>query len=162
MATQRRNLVGLLLAGAAAACFPGREAARAQETPSGTSGGLVGAWRVAALRVTGNGVNLLTFTSDGTFFRSGDTHPVLSVGHGVWAPTGDRGDFDANYIAWRFDQSGAYIGSQQTRIRITVGSDPDQFAARTKTSTVALDGTVLDTREGQLQGQRIKLEPFDG
>ncbi len=85
---------------------------------------------------------------------------MLSVGHGVWAPTGD-GDFDANYIAWRFDENRAHIGSQQTRIRITVGTDPDQFTARTKTSTVALDGTVLNTREGQLQGQRIKLEPFD-
>ncbi len=161
MTTKRRNLLGLLLAGAAAAGFPGRQTARAQEPSSSTSAGLVGAWRVAALRVTGAGVNLLTFTSDGTFFRSGDTHPVLSVGHGVWAPTGDR-DFDANYIAWRFDENGAHIGSQQTRIRITVGPDPDQFTARTKTSTVALDGTVLDTREGQLQGQRIKLEPFDG
>ena len=160
MISKRRSLLGLLVAGTAAAFLPHREVVRAQETPSGTSGSLVGAWRIAALRVSGAGVNLLTFTSDGTFFRSGDTHPVLSVGHGVWAPVGDR-DFDANYIAWRFDESGAHIGSQQTRIRITVGPDPDQFTARTKTSTVALDGTVLDTREGQLQGQRIKLEPFD-
>jgi hypothetical protein len=160
MATKRRNLLGLLLAGAAAAGFPGRESARAQGAPSGTGGGLVRAWRIAALRIRGAGVNLLTFTSDGTFLRSGDTHPVLSVGHGVWAPVGD-GDCDANYIAWRFDESGAHIGSQQTRIRITVGPDADQFTARTKTSTVALDGTVLDTREGQLQGQRIKVEPFD-
>ena len=94
MATKRRNLLGLLLAGAAAACLPGRKSARAQGTPAGSGGSLVGAWRIAALRATGAGVNLLTFTSDGTFFRSGDTHPVLSVGHGVWAPVGGR-DFGA-------------------------------------------------------------------
>jgi hypothetical protein len=47
------------------------------------SGGLVGAWIVTASRPAGVGKNLLTFSSDGTFFRSGDTHPVLSGGHGA-------------------------------------------------------------------------------
>ncbi len=39
--------------------------------------GLVGAWIVTVSRPSGVGKNLLTFSSDGTFFRSGDTHPVL-------------------------------------------------------------------------------------
>jgi hypothetical protein len=34
-----------------------------------TSGGLVGAWIVTASRPAGVGKNLLTFSSDGTFFR---------------------------------------------------------------------------------------------
>src|SRR3989442_4816959 len=41
---------------------------------------LVGAWEVTASRARGIGKNLLTFSSDATFFRSGDTHPVLSGG----------------------------------------------------------------------------------
>ena len=45
---------------------------------------LVGAWEVTASRARGVGKNLLTFSSDGTFFRSGDTHPVLSGAHGAW------------------------------------------------------------------------------
>ena len=36
-----------------------------------TSRGLVGAWIVTASRPAGVGKNLLTFSSDGTFFRSG-------------------------------------------------------------------------------------------
>src|SRR5437867_3859191 len=46
-----------------------------------TNRGLVGAWIVTASRPGGVGKNLLTFSSDGTFFRSGDTHPVLSGAH---------------------------------------------------------------------------------
>ena len=160
MASNRRSLLGLLAAGAAAAFLSRREAARAQQTAPGAGAGLVGAWLVASSRVTGPGVVLLTFTSDGTFFRSGDTHPVLSVGHGAWVPVGER-DFEATYIAWRFDANRSHIGSQNTRIRITLGPDPDQFTGLTKTSTLALDGSVQDTREGQLQGQRIGVEPFD-
>ncbi len=38
-----------------------------------TNRGMVGAWIVSASRPGGEGVVLLTFTSDGTFFRSGDT-----------------------------------------------------------------------------------------
>ena len=41
---------------------------------------LVGAWVVNSARSGGVGKNLLTFSSDGTFFRSGDTHPTLSGG----------------------------------------------------------------------------------
>src|SRR6266498_5475465 len=71
---------------------------------------LVGAWEVTASRARGVGKNLLTFSSDGTFFRSGDTHPVLSGGHGAWKRAG-AGEFEAAYLAFRFDQSGKWIGS---------------------------------------------------
>ena len=54
-------------------------------TRAATSGPtLVGAWEVTASRARGVGKNLLTFSADGTFFRSGDTHPVLSGAHGAW------------------------------------------------------------------------------
>src|SRR5437773_1222291 len=117
MASKRRNLLGLLAAGAATAFLPGREAAKAQQTVPSAGPGLVGAWLVASSRPTGLGVVLATFTSDGTFFRSGDTHPVLSVAHGVWVPVSES-DFDATYIALRFDENRAHVGSQKTRIRI--------------------------------------------
>ena len=48
-----------------------------EETAVETNRGLVGAWIVTASRPVGVGKNLLTVSSDGTFFRSGDTHPVL-------------------------------------------------------------------------------------
>jgi hypothetical protein len=85
-----------------------------------TNESLVGAWIVTASRPAGVEKNLLTFSSDGTFFRSGDTHPTLSGGHGTWKPVGDK-EFDASYIAFRFDQSGKWIGSTKTRIHIVPG-----------------------------------------
>jgi hypothetical protein len=103
---------------------------------------------------------LLTFNSDGTFLRSADTHPLQSVGHGVWSPSGE-GNVDAMYIALRFDENRAHSGSQKTRIRITIGPEPDQFTGVGKVSTLGLDGSVQGTSQTQLQGKRIVAEPFD-
>jgi hypothetical protein len=157
MRKERRAFLGAVAAGTAAAALVAGRAA-AQELGSG--GGLVGAWLAAASRPTGQGVVLLTFTSDGTFFRSADTHPVQSVGHGVWNPVGER-DIDATYIALRFDENRAHIGTQKTLIRITVGPDGDSFTGLAKVATLALDGTVTATSQTQLTGQRIVVEPFD-
>ena len=121
---------------------------------------MVGAWLVSASRATGPGVVLLTFNSDGTFLRSADTHPVQTVGHGVWNPSSDR-DIDAMYIALRFDENRVHIGSQKTRIRITLGPEPDQFTGLGKVSTLGLDGSVQGMSQTQLQGKRIVAEPFD-
>jgi hypothetical protein len=160
MQSNRRSLLRLVAAGAAATFLPGREAAKAQQPVPSAGPGLVGAWLVASSRPTGLGVVLLTFASDGTFFRSGDTHPILSVAHGVWVPVSES-DFDATYIALRFDENRTHIGSQKTGIRITLGPDPNQFTGTAKVSVLALDGSVQTTSQSQLQGQRITVEPFD-
>src|SRR6266568_7980900 len=95
---------------------------------------LVGAWDVTVSRPAGVGKNLLTFSSDGTFFRSGDTHPVLSGGHGAWKRAG-TGEFEATYLAFRFDQSGKWIGSTKTRIRITPSPGANEFTGVARVST---------------------------
>ena len=123
------------------------------------SGGLVGAWIVRASRPAGVGKNLLTFSSDGTFFRSGDTHPMLSGGHGAWRRVSDR-EFDATYIAFRFDQSGKWIGSTKTRIRIIPGPRPDEFTGTAKVSTRDLQDNEIGTSETRLEGKRIEVESF--
>jgi hypothetical protein len=102
---------------------------------------------------------LLTFTSDGTFFRSGDTHPVLSVAHGAWKRAGD-GEYDGTYIALRFDQSGKLIGSQKTRIHITQGPGDNEFKGLAKVSTLDLKGAEERASETRLEGKRIQVEPF--
>ena len=123
-----------------------------------TSGGLVGAWIVTASRPAGVGKNLLPL-SDGTFFRSGDTHPVLSGAHGAWKRVGDR-EFDATYIAFRFDQSGKWIGSTKTRIHIVAGPGGNEFSGVAKVSTLDLQDKEVGTSETRLEGNRIQVEPF--
>jgi hypothetical protein len=124
-----------------------------------TSGGLVGAWIVTASRPAGVGKNLLTFSSDGTFFRSGDTHPVLSGAHGSWKRIGDTA-FDATYIAFRFDQAGKWIGSTMTRIHIIPGPGDNEFTGVAKVSTRDLQDKEIGTSEVRLEGKRIQVEQF--
>ena len=145
-------VLSLLIAAVVAGC--------ASLGPTGeTSRGLVGAWNVTVSRPAGVGKNLLTFSSDGTFFRSGDTHPVLSGGHGAWKRVGDR-EFDATYIAFRFDQDRKWIGSTKTRIHIVSGPGDDEFAGVGKTSTRDLQDKEIGTSEVRLDGRRILVESF--
>jgi hypothetical protein len=124
-----------------------------------TGPGLVGAWIVTASRPAGVGKNLLTFSSDGTFFRSGDTHPVLSGAHGAWRRVGDK-EFDATYIAFRFDQTGKWIGSTKTRIHIIPGPGDNEFSGMAKVSTRDLQDNETGMSEVRLEGKRIQVEPF--
>ncbi len=121
--------------------------------------GLVGAWIVSVLRPSGQGVVLLTFTSDGVFFRSGDTHPVLSVGHGVWKRISDR-DYNGTYVALRFDDNRQFAGYQKTNLRITLGTTDNDFTGVAKVSTQDLNGKELASSESKTTGKRIEIEPF--
>ena len=124
-----------------------------------TSRGMIGAWIVTASRPAGVGKNLLTFSSDGTFFRSGDTHPVLSGAHGAWKRVGDR-EFNATYIAFRFDENRKWIGSTKTRIHIIPGPGDSEFTGIAKVSTRDLQDKEVGTSEVRLEGKRIQVEPF--
>ena len=143
----------LVVAGCAAS------AATRQDVAVETNRGLVGAWIVTASRPAGVGKNLLTFSSDGTFFRSGDTHPVLSGGHGAWKRIGDKA-FDATYIAFRFDENRKWIGSTMTRIHIIPGPGDNEFMGVAKVSTRDLQDKEVGTSEVRLEGKRIQVEPF--
>jgi hypothetical protein len=127
--------------------------------PSETGGSLVGAWIVTVSRPGGVGKNMLTFSSDGTFFRSGDTHPVLSGAHGAWKRVGDR-EFDATYVAFRFDQGGKWIGSQVVRAHFILSSDGTEFTGKAKVSTRDLQDNEIGTSEVTPVARRIQVEPF--
>lgn len=124
-----------------------------------TSRGLIGAWIVTASRPGGVGKNLLTFSSDGTFFRTGDTHPVLSGAHGAWKRVGDK-EFDATYIVFRFDENRKWIGSTKTRIHIIPGPGDNEFTGVAKVSTRDLQDKEVGKSDVRLEGNRIQVEPF--
>jgi len=149
------SLAAVVVAG----CASGGWTFTRQDAGGETGRGLVGAWLVSASRPGGRGVTLLTFTSDGTFFRSGDTHPILSVAHGVWKRISDR-EFEATYIALRFDQNRRFVGTQKTRIRITQGPGDDEFTGLAKVSLLDLNDKQEQASETRLAGKRIQVEPF--
>ena len=104
-------------------------------------------------------MNMLTFSSDSTFFRSGDTHPVLSGAHGAWEKISET-EYHASYIAFRFDNNGKWNGFARTRIRVIVGPDGNTFTGLAKSSARDLQDKELGTGESKLVGKRITVEPF--
>ena len=118
---------------------------------------LIGAWLVTSERSRGVGKNLLTFSSDLTFFRSGDTHPTLSGGHGAWRQLTSH-EFEATYIAFRFDEDRKWVGSTKTTLRIKLGESSDEFVGTAKSLTRDLDDKTLRSAKSKLQGRRIQVE----
>lgn len=151
-------LLSLIASFVAGCSSPGPTVAH-QDAAAQANRGLVGAWIVTAQRARGDGKNLLTFSSDGTFFRSGDTHPIYSGGHGAWKRVRDR-EFDATYIAFNFDQNGKWIGSNKVWIHIIQGPGENEFTATTRTTRRDLQDNEMSTAQGHLAGKRIEAEPF--
>lgn len=118
---------------------------------------LIGAWLVTSERGRGVGKNMLTFSSDRTFFRSGDTHPTLSGGHGAWKQLSPQ-EFEATYIAFRFDDDRKWVGSTKTTLRIKLGESPDEFIGTAKSLTRDLEDKTLRSGESKLQGKRIQVD----
>jgi hypothetical protein len=120
---------------------------------------LVGAWEVTVSRATGVGKNLLTFSSDATFFRSGDTHPVLSGAHGAWKLVGPS-QYNASYVAFSFDSSGKWNGVSRNNLQLDLSPDGNDFKGIVKTSNRDLQDNVISTGTSPLAGKRIQVQPF--
>ena len=111
-------------------------------------------------RSSGVGKNLLTFSSDGTFFRSGDTHPVLSGAHGAWKQVAPN-VYEASYVAFAFDSSGAWSGMNRNNLQIRLAADGNLFQGTAKSSNRDLQENELRRGTSTLEGRRIQVQPFD-
>jgi len=143
---------------ASCAC-PGTNAPESSTLRMGTGQTLVGAWEVTASRARGVGKNLLTFSSDGTFFRSGDTHPALSGAHGAWKLVGPN-LYNASYVAFSFDSSGKWTGINRNNLEISVGPDGNEFKGTVKASIRDLQDNEIRAGTVTLAGKRIQVQPF--
>ena len=117
---------------------------------------LVGAWEVTASRARGVGKNLLTFSSDGT---RGDTHPVLSGGHGAWKLVRPN-QYNASYVAFSFDQSGKWIGVNRNNLQLSLSPDGNEFKGTVKSNSRDLQDNEISTGTSPLAGKRIQVQPF--
>jgi hypothetical protein len=149
-------LLALVLAAAGCAVAPVQPTAQPQAQPT-----LVGAWEVVSRRSTGVGKNLLTFSSDGTFFRSGDTHPVLSGAHGAWKRVAP-GVYHASYVAFVFDASGKWSGINRNNLELRLSADGKSFEGTARSSNRDLQDNEIRRGRAPLEGRRIEVQPFDG
>ena len=120
----------------------------------------MGAWEVTSSRSNGVGKNLLTFSSDGTFFRSGDTHPVLSGAHGAWKSVA-AGVYHASYVAFVFDSSGKWVGMNRNNLEVRLSADGKSFEGTARSSNRDLQDKELRRGTAPLQGRRIEVQPFE-
>jgi hypothetical protein len=148
-------LLALVLASAGCAVAPTPPTVQPQVQPT-----LVGAWEVVSRRSTGVGKNLLTFSSDGTFFRSGDTHPVLSGAHGAWKSVAP-GVYHASYVAFAFDASGKWSGINRNNLELRLSADGKSFVGTAKSSNRDLQDVELRRGSAPLEGRRIEVQPFE-
>ena len=123
---------------------------------SGT--GLVGAWEVYTARAAGLGRALATFSSDGTFFRSGDTHTTFSGAHGVWKAVGPN-QYQGSYVGLLFDQSGKPTGSARNNFQITLTGD-NEFKGDVRVSTLDLQDRETAKSSVAIPGRRIQVQPY--
>jgi hypothetical protein len=148
-------VLGLVLALGGCATHPNHLAAQAQARPA-----LVGAWEVISRRRSGVGKNLLTFSSDGTFFRSGDTHPLLSGAHGAWTSIAP-GVYHASYVAFAFDPSGKWVGINRNNVELRLSTDGKSFEGTARSSNRDLQDNELRRGTAPLEGRRIEVQPFE-
>jgi hypothetical protein len=121
---------------------------------------LVGTWRVLFERPPGPPGNaIVTFTSDGTSVRTTDRSPMASPSHGVWRQLNER-EFMASWIAFQFDEKGAWIGNQKASFIVRFGSDLDNFTGDAEGTNMALDGSVTGKIIGPFKGTRVMLESY--
>ena len=120
---------------------------------------LVGAWEVTSSRTRGVGKNMLTFSSDGTFFRSGDSHPVVSGGHGAWKRVGPS-QYNASYVSFTFDASGKWIGVSRNNLQLDMSAEGQEFKGTVKSSNRDLEDNELSRGSASLAGKRIQVQPF--
>ena len=148
-------VLALVLASGGCAVTRGDLTAQPQAQPT-----LVGAWEVTSRRSSGIGKNLLTFSSDGTFFRSGDTHPVLSGAHGAWKSV-TPGVYHASYVAFAFDSSSKWVGINRNNLELRLSADGKSFEGTVRSSSRDLQDNVLRRGTAPLEGRRIEVQPFE-
>lgn len=131
-------------------------AATGDRAASGT--GLVGAWEVYTARAAGLGRALATFSSDGTFFRSGDTHTTFSGAHGTWKAVGPN-QYQGSYVGLLFDQSGKLVGSARNNFQISLSGD-NEFKGDVRVSTLDLQDKETAKSSVAITGRRIQVQPY--
>lgn len=146
-------VVGIAITG------PHQMPAQAQEsTVVPTSGhALVGTWIVDDPNDLADTPSLTVLTEGGIVL---DVTAAASTGAGSWRATGPKSGV-ATFIYLNQDSSGRFTSSVIIRADAQIGDDPDTFTASYSLTLVAADGTVIDTRFGEVQGHRVPIEPVE-
>jgi len=114
-----------------------------------------GVWRTMVTPVncqTGDPVGplfpgLFTFNKGGTMSEYGigpGSSPALrSPGHGVWQYERGWQDYSFTFTFYRYDASGAFIGSQKVTATVELGASGDEFTTHSVVEVLDANGNVI-------------------
>jgi hypothetical protein len=126
-----------------------------------------GVWRTAVTPrncQTGEAIltlsGLFTFNQGGTMAEYGigpGSSPALrSPGHGVWQREHGWQDYSFAFTYYRYNASGAFLGSQKVRATLELGASGDEFASRSAIEILDVNGAVIGTGCATAVGTRFE------
>ena len=126
-----------------------------------------GVWRTAVTpRNCQTGDALLTFSGLFTFNQGGTmseygigpgSSPALrSPGHGVWQREHGWQDYSFAFTFYRYNASGAFLGSQKITATLELGAGGDVFASRSAIEILDGNGAVIGTGCATAVGTRFE------
>ena len=126
-----------------------------------------GVWRTAVTPrncQTGEAIltlpGLFTFNQGGTMSEYGigpGSSPALrSPGHGVWQGEHGWQDYSFAFTFYRYNASGAFLGSQKITATLELGAGGDVFASRSAIEILDVNGAVIGTGCATAIGTRFE------
>jgi hypothetical protein len=137
-------------------------------TPTATSRGFVGAWRLTFDTPQGPSHSLLTLMADGTVLFSGRTVkpaaggiPVtfISAAHGDWQATGAR-TAETTWVGFVSDGEGNFLAIATDSAQVTLATDGNAWRGSYSATVTDPDGTVLFVGGGTVEATRITVQPL--
>src|SRR6478672_6509554 len=127
-----------------------------------------GAWRTMITGVncqTGDPLGppfagLFTFNKGGTMSEYGigpGSSPALrSPGHGVWQREQGWQDYSYTFTYYRYDSSGAFIGSQKVTSDLELAASGDAFVTKSVVEILGVNDNVIATACASAAGTRFE------
>jgi hypothetical protein len=105
--------------------------------------------------------SLLTFNMDGTMseygISPGSTPALRSPGHGVWQrELGWRRDYSYTFTFYRYDASGAFVGSQKVTSTLELGASGDELTTNADVEILDANDNVITTFCARAAGTRFE------
>jgi hypothetical protein len=162
--TSKRSLVSaLVLIALTAMIATGAISASAGKQSSGNQ--LAGSWAVSVDRPPLPPLqSLQTFTGAGSVVETANTVGVRGPGHGTWQHTGGR-TYATTHWFFRFDPTGAYIGTQQINHNLELAPDGESFTGvaistlRDPAGNVVASGLRATISAERIDVERIPDQP---
>ncbi|HEU0241080.1 MAG TPA: hypothetical protein VH496_14440 [Mycobacterium sp.] len=150
-----KNLAAAMLLTGAALVAGGCSAAAAAAQPHTDSRSITGTWTVT---VKPDGAqpafqSTITYTTAGGLVEATSKAPS-SAGVGIWTREGS-GHFAISFIKYRFDGTGAYIGTTVVTENDVVDPHGDSYSGRATTKVIDASGTVLMSFTSTSHAERV-------